>query len=307
MKKYLFSSIMLLFLINGHTAFAQCASDILPLSSMFVQKSTTIERSEAFFLDTPSKFELLSTVNDKQDLHVVYTQKAISKLFSTLLYADSVSGIRAYFALFEPEINKASTLPLKRSQLIVLYASEIKSKREGKFLFIHANDDSVYTVEESAAEIWIQNYMSKNQPSLRRSIDAQDLGNRDDTKEGYSDTRSIYFRNKQIDSAFRQEEEYQLKNHQIKITGYLMSFSAYTKEGNGKGEYKNRLHLQFNYLYEQDKTRKILYQDDQDDYKCRLDKTTKVINGGSKTKLRIFGINNGQLCPTHCPTSTLKQ
>ena len=76
------------------------------------------------------------------------------------------------------------------------------------------------------------------------------------------------------------------------ITGYKISFSAFPKNGNGRIKrpfYKERLFIQFDYLYDLNGNEEILYLDGQDDYCCRKRLTSNK------------GLDNGQLCPTNCP------
>lgn len=309
MKRKLFITVVLVAFSVFCELFAQCAGDIIALPTMFVDKKTTIARAEEFYMAMPSKFDKLSEVNYKQDIFINYTQKAISRLFDILNKEPGSIGIRIYFARYN--ICDDSPLPasVKESQLILLFASEFEETPPKDYFFINGNDDALYPVSSKCAEKWINNYMQKNQPGLRATIEASDTDNEDETPVKFSDTKSIFYRKDQVDSAFKKEEAYQLAKHQIKIAGYQLVFSAYTSEGDESGHFKNRLFVQFNYLYNLDGRNKILYLDEQEDYTCRkrvsqrwgIEKMDKKKTTSENGEQKSMFINNGQLCPTHCP------
>lgn len=283
----------------GQTITAQCTgAESLP--SMFVYKNTTKQRTAEFLTAIPSKYEKLLAVNGKQDIAINYTQKAMEKLFKAINTTDGEdSGIRVYFARYNVCPDNTLPDPVKENQLVLLFTKEVKKTAPRNYFFINANDDALYYVDSICAEKWIRDFIKKNQPGLRTTIDSADEENRDITsRDGYSDTKSIFFRKGQIDSAFNREEKYQLEKHRIRIKGYQMLFSAYSNEGDERGRHKNRLHIQFNYLYDREGKTEILFLDDQEDYGCRREASEKAVQTAAPKKMLI---NNGQLCPTHCP------
>jgi hypothetical protein len=282
----------------GQIIMAQC-TDVIPLTTMFVDKNTNNQRAAEFLTAIPSKYEKLSAVNGKQDIVINYTQKAMEKLFKAINTTDGDdSGIRVYFARYNACLDNALPDPVKENQLIVLFTKEVKKSAPRNYFFINANDDALYYVDSVCAEKWIRDFIKKNQPGLRTTINDVPENADATSPVGYSDTKSIFFRKGQIDSSFNKEEEYQLRKHGIRIKGYQLLFSAYSNEGDERGRHKNRLHIQFNYLYDREGKTEILFLDDQEDYGCRREASEKAVQIAAPKKMLI---NNGQLCPTHCP------
>jgi hypothetical protein len=317
MKNLLFLLIVFFLIIKTNKIIAQ---DCTPLPAMFVDRVSTNERVGEFYRAVPSKYnKLIKKI--PQNFTMNYTRKAVDDLIDSINKKD---GISIYLARYNP--CNGFTLPtaIKENQLIVLFATEDHSVNPVKYYFINENDDKLYIVSKECAEAWRNDFFDSDQPGLRETIDPKDKDNADSKSPvGYSDTRYIFYKKRDISEAFTNEEIYQQNNHHVQITGYQLSFSAYTKTGNGKISrpyYKNRLIIQIDYLYnDSNNKQKILDLEDQEEFDCRLDsaiikqqQNNEIIKAKKLTKqqlkkmsrnakLKIKSNDNGQLCPTYCP------
>jgi hypothetical protein len=322
MKK---QSIILFFLAlsvcTHYKGFAQvdCSdATLIPLPAMYVYKSIANERMVEFSSFPNSKFEILKNVNGKQDLYLIYTRNAIDNLLREI---NKEYGIRVYFARYARYEGSPLPKEIEDCSLVLLFATEFKDSSKPKeyfFLNHKANDDNLYKVLPKDAEEWIIDYNINVQRELRKGLIANDKDNLDpyDNRGIYYDTKSIFYSKENIDAAFKDEVIYQRNKHGIDINAYKLSFSSYTAGGDENEHFKNRLLLQFDYLYG---SNKILDLEKQDEFACRdslrVEKFNRSVNkaGAKKAVVKsqkmlskelsktLFALDNGQLCPTNCP------
>lgn len=279
----------------------------IPLSLMFVDKASSNERTLEFSGKPKAKFEALRTFNGSQDLFVMYSRRAMDDLIALI---NKGRGIRVYFARY----NKCdqSTLPstVSENKLVLLFATDPK-KGFPPSVYYFLNDDikdtKVYKVEPDCAVTWIDDYNNNVQPELVKNLAASN-DNKDPRFPGkFFDTKSILYEKDNVVSGFTTEEAYQLAKHTINITGYKVSFSSYTIDGDQNKRFSNRLLIQFDYI--DDKGNPVNLEK-QPDFECRLDAALIKYNHFTKAKLKgltlqqklaLYSQDNGQLCPTNCP------
>lgn len=299
---------------NGFTQ-PNC-SEIPPLPRMFVYSKDGAERTKAF-LDL--KYQSLKKINGRQDLTLRYPVEAMKNLIKEI---NKEEGIRIYLAKYSWYRNSPLPENIESGQLILLFATEHSDESKPKdYYFINpvADDNLPYKVNATDAQDWINDYNSNVQKELRRGLLDNDSNNVDryDPKGTFSDTKSIFYQKQNIDEAFTTEIQYQKEKHNFEVKTFLVSYSAYTRRGNEKGKFVNRLLLQFDYLNANNDT---LNHQNQLDFLCREAKwlerrNTEEAESNKKAKdikragaadrnkklERIKKIDNGQLCPTNCP------
>ena len=310
-KMFIIQMVFIVFTCIPINMYAQVCA---PIPVMFVNKNVGNERNIEFFKALPSKYEILTAANGKQDLVLNFTRKAIDDLF-TKINIKAGLGIRIYFARYK--LCAQSSLPnsIVSNQLILLFSTEYEKIAPAVYFFINSNDNTIYTVTTACARDWINDYDAVNEPGLRQTVDKADTYNEDPhSSAGYSDTKSIFYTYDNIKAAFENEEKYQ-HSKGIEINAFQVSFSAYTKKGNDrKPYYKNRLFLQFDYVYGLKGKNEVLYLEDQEDFDCRIDATLinqkfgikrlskeEIKKLSRKEKISLISLDNGQLCPTYCP------
>ena len=289
-KSYAAGVFFFLFLINPFlysqcTLKPPCGTPKLP--EMFVSRYLTDKRINEFSHPTfsnpvISKAKAIKFLLSNENFVFEYTQMAMKSLFKEIIKTDA-AGIRIYFALFNGCTD--SPLPITGTQIIVLYTASYPSIAPDKYYFVNTNDDKLYEVSKACGETWRNSYETIVLPLLRQTINAADPDDMD-APGVFTDTKSIFFEKKPILDAFENEEEYQCCKHSIQISGYRMSFSAYTEKGNYENKNKKRLHLQYEYLYKKAGKKYRLLQETQSDYNQRHNP--------------IHKLNNGQLCPVNC-------
>ena len=313
MKKIFFMMIVLFAGLITNNSHAQ-ATHKLP--SMYVEKSIGNERILRFSQIKDSKYEILRKFNTHQDLFFIYTWNAIGKLIEKI---NKECGIRIYFARYSFCGDQGFPSETEPKKVILLFAKEStdgSAPEEYYFLNDKKADNKVYEVSKECGEDWIKDYENHVLPELLITLipSEKDIDNEYPAgSKSYSDTKSIYFTKEMIKEAFVDEQGYdhKIKGSPLIISAFKVSFSAYGVNGNGriakKDVYKNRLFVQFDYMYNPGTGNEVFYLDDMDDFKQRYDLTFPKQEGQLKeAKDKVDekkGINNGQLCPTHCPSS----
>ncbi len=303
-----------------------------PLPQMFVDKATTNYRIMQFSNIEGSKYEALRKQNGYQDLFFIYSNTAVKNLLD---YVKVEKGIRIYIALYNASCDK-NNLPnsIEDNKVILLFSPgyNLSKPKTERFYFINDKEknNSIIEVDKDCAQNWIDSYNESDQNVLLPTLLHNDPGNRHpDRANEFSDTRSIFFPLDSLKEATIVEEGYshKIRGQEIKITGYKFSFSAYDSLGTVHNRtdtlYKNRLLLQFDYMYGP-ATKHVFYLDDLDNFENRLTKALikrQRIFGNilKKEKYKFISdaevkvmplskkietlklIDNGQLCPTYCP------
>lgn len=288
-----------------------------PLPAMYVEKNTGNERIMRFSQIPNSKYQQLSKLNSYQDLFFIYTRNAMDQLVQ-LVNRDK--GVRIYFARYNKCDGSSLPTEIEENKVIVLFASESKDPKAtpSKYYFLNEKgaDDRVYEVSQACGEAWIYDYGKNVLPELLNTLTPGDRDNIDPYVPGvYSDSKSIFFTAAMFKEAFVDEEKYDHKIGGVPLTisAFKLSFSAYDAKGNGGAGmdvYRNRLFIQFDYMHNPGTGNEVFHLDDLDDFKDRPKpakmqqqkqgkKSGKNKKGGKKEHL--FSLDNGQLCPTHCP------
>lgn len=288
---------------------------------MYVEKNVGNERIMRFSQIPNSKYQALRKLNGYQDLFFIYTRKAIESLIQKI---NKDSGICIYFARYTtcdyPHLPPA----VEEGKVILLFATQSADSSAPKsyyFLNDKGVDDKNYEVSKVCGEAWIADYEKNVLPELSGTLIPNDADNIDPRKPGvYTDTKSIIFTVGMIKSAFIDEAGYEHKTQfngvdtLLTISAYKLSFSDYGPKGNGgtgKQFYRQRLFIQFDYMFKYGDNNEVFYLDDMADF-SRRSKPSKMMHQQTEKKLankkkpmtkeRAFTLDNGQLCPTHCPT-----
>lgn len=299
------------------TSYAQpeCPEELEPIPAMYVLKADALERIVQFSGFPNSKFHLLEGLNKTQDLSLIYTRVAVDKLLRKI---NVDSGIRIYFARYCKYEKDPLPDEIEDGKVILLFATQPRGNAkptEYYFLNDKRNDNNIYPIGERDANEWIIDYNINVQKVLRQTLIPGDTNNIDKGDKRFPyDTKSIFYSKADIEEAFKNEVEFQRRYYGIDINAYKVSFSSYTPAGDNNGKYKNRLLLQFDYLYD---SNTVLNQEAQEYFWCRaslrekklikqfgsktIDEKTKKLIQPNGIVLTFTAIDNGQLCPTHCP------
>ena len=305
-----------------------------PLPKMFVDKATTNYRIMQFSNIEGSKYEALRKQNGYQDLFFIYSNIAIKNLLD-LIKAEE-KGIRIYIALYNASCDK-NNLPnsIEDNKVILLFSPgyNLSKPKTERFYFINDKEKNnlIIEVDKDCAQNWIDSYNESDQNVLLPTLLHNDPGNRHpDRINEFSDTRSIFFPLDSLKAATIDEEKnvHILRGKKIDITGYKFSFSAYDSLGTVRNAtdtlYRNRLLLQFDYMYTIGDKKHTFYLDDlkgfedrvttslikrkqqfnialrKEKYKLLSDEYIKKMTLNKKIETLML-IDNGQLCPTYCP------
>ena len=269
-----------------------------PIPKMLVEKPSEDLWKSQFkkgSLFRRSKYKMLEKDNGTQDLSIFFVRSAMDDLIHKFENLKGYRGIRVYFARYNLNLcNMTGTMPvLPPNKLILLFSPVGAGAADTNYYYINENDPNLYLVSDTCANSWIDDYDKSNMKSLRKTIRTKDLDNypgRDKTQE-FSDTKFVFYNADPIHDAFVCEPQYQ-QTKGITITGYEVSFSAYTKSGKIPGDfdsYKKRMFIQFDYMNKVNGKDEIFYLDEQPEYPCRKANT-----------ITSKGLDNGQLCPTYC-------
>ncbi len=314
MKKlmFLFSIVLITVSINSYGQ-----REALP--RMFVEKNTGIKRILQFSQVSNSKFRILEKTNGYQDLFLIYSKKAVNDLL-TMFREKQVPEVRIYFAKYTPCDGTVLPTAIEEDKVILLFAADTKDQLPAEYYFLNekGSDDKIYTVSKECGENWRWNYENNVLPELLPTINQNDSDNIDPkNNDQISDTKSILYSFNSLEEAITKEEGYthKLNGKKIYISAYQFSFSAYDAKGNGyEGSddvYKKRMLVQIDYMYDPGTGNEVFYLDDLDSFSLRSKPAQKSQKAASKkmktiakkhpSKENIFALNNGQLCPTHCP------
>lgn len=260
----------------------QRAKDYDPIRKKLFTDGGIIETSSLLyqtgaFRDMLKHFETLSY----DSLDVLF---AIEKKRLTLIYRPvNKTKVLGYYIL--PDGAKAFDPALGKNQI---------TKAEAKIL------TDVYENESSNKSVMT---------ILKGFLDPNDDFNRpyQDPQSNYLNTLSIRYDREALDE-FISEIPYQEGARQEKVTGIKAMFcsvgpSGYT-EGTYPGTHKNRLMVVFEFTRKKGANdHDIFYIEDTPGFGQRERPVpNKAIKFG--WKLALIGMDNGQLCPAHCPDST---
>jgi len=319
MKPFLSLTVCIFFSVYANNLFAQCA----PLPDLFMSKKEGSELRDEFVKDRlfrKSKFTRLRAITTVKPvpLNFEYRWRAFRNLVGRVEGYDSM---RVHFAVYH-ECNIADFPRVETGSLILLFSPEVDRANPQQYFFMAANDDNIYPVPDKCAASWIENFEINIQAELRKTINSNDPDNMDGTVgDGFSDTKSSCYSKADFENAFIIEQEYQTAHHEP-ITAIKVSLSAYSKYGkiikprdpDQICKYRRRLMIQFDYmkLDPTSGTNVVFNLEEQGDFACRADSRLEIIGNlkftkdelqklSVKEKLHILSIDNGQLCPTHCP------
>jgi hypothetical protein len=278
----------------------------IALPRMYVVPEDGVVRQNEF-LRSPflgrSKYKKLASMNGVQAKSFFFTVKAVSDMLETFVtYKTKYEGIRLLFVRYNKAKRPETPFPELSNKEVIFLFSPVNSEVEkpDRYFFINDGDDKVYEVPSDCANNWLGFY-ENNLLKLSKTVDPNDASNQMPNNVP-SDTRGIYYERENFEAAFLTEYCYQLYRHQITITGYKAVFAAYTKDGRNiteddKYTYKKRLFLQFNYMHQGPSGKDIPLdlKSLTDDYDCRLAKLMQ-----NKITGETY-LNNGKLCPPHCP------
>lgn len=299
-----------------------------PWPAMHVPKPISEQRIKNFSTGTRSKYNRLTTVNNRQDKKVVYSKNAIHELILKIPNVDTI-GLRVYFARYDKvsQTEIPSTVEDKKVILIFSYGYLLTKYADAPYFFIDdkaSNNPVIEITDTQAVNRWIKNYNLFCQDALRDGLITGDRDNDDPTEPGKKfDTKSIFYNLNDLIEATSTEENNQhvLNGLPISISAYQFSFSAHGPLGNGR-RWRNRMQLDIDYMYKNNGIDTPFHLDDLDDAAERERQTAikelvrydtvkqkslapkgvkKLSRSQVKKILSIKSIDNGQLCPTNCP------
>ncbi|MBL0356521.1 MAG: hypothetical protein IPP72_06305 [Chitinophagaceae bacterium] len=325
-REYLIIMIFVSILGMGKESYCQdCPPQVnfLPLPDMFITKAKGAELLDEFSKDrlfNKSKYSRIKDINilKSSSFSFVFRWTAFNDLVHIVPGYDSM---RIHFAVYH-ECNIDHFPSIEGPKLVLLFSPEVAGNNPQRFYFISGKDGTIHEVPLKCAKSWISDFETFVQVELRKTIDSGDTDNEDQTvNDKFSDTKSIVYAKEKFEEAFIVEQEYQRTHHCIEISAIKIDLSAYTNKGRDikasdpdqKHVYKKRLLIQFNYLKPNFTSGidELIDLEEQDDYQSRLDLSLSQINSTDKNlnlstlsieeKEQKRAIDNGQLCPTHCP------
>lgn len=317
MKRKIFLALVLVLAINLNTL---CQN----IPGMYIPKFISDHRISQFISGTNSKFSKVKQKLPNLTSSFIYTKEEIKILLSKI---DTTDGLRVYFAVYNDCTNYPLPSTVKKNKIILLFSpGYVNDKpRTEQFFFIDENDnkDSVYEIiDMNCVQQWINNYKSDAiQNILRNTLVSNDPDNEDpNLPSKYFDTKSIFYPKDLLNEAITLEETYPhiLKNGQkVNIEYFEFSISAFDNIGQfppdpAGHKWRNRLLLNIDYMYKTIVPKKVLYLENLVNFDDRWNQTLMArfnlskeklekLSKSKKLKLWMFGLDNGQLCPTNCP------